>query len=190
MRKLALDKICSRGEVKVTKVATLAGGCFWCTEAVFRRLIGVSKVTSGYSGGTTVNPNYWDVVSGKTGHAESIKIEFDPDIINFETILEVFFETHDPTTLNRQGYDMGTQYRSAIFYHDEDQKKLAESAKLKIKGAVTEIAQYMQFYPAEIDQQQYYEINRSSPYCKIIISPKIHKLMKKYSDFVAPGYKE
>lgn len=172
------------------ETATLAGGCFWCTEAVFRRLRGVKKVTSGYCGGTTPNPTYEEVCSGRTGYAESIQIEFDPEVIQFQAILEVFFATHDSTTLNRQGYDIGPQYRSAIFYHNDEQKELSESAKEKINGAVTEIVPYKEFYPAEVDQQQYYEINRSTPYCKLIISPKINKLMEKYGSLVADGYKE
>ncbi|MBP9670588.1 peptide-methionine (S)-S-oxide reductase MsrA [Candidatus Woesebacteria bacterium] len=171
------------------EVATLAGGCFWCTEAIFRRLNGVSKVTSGYTGGKTENPTYEQVCTGTTGHAEAVQIEFDPAIIQYETILEVFMATHDPTTLNQQGNDIGTQYRSAIFYHSEEQKKVAQKAVSEVKGAVTEIVPYTTFYPAEIDHQQYYEINGKAGYCTYVIDPKIHKLIEKYGDLVKPGYK-
>lgn len=171
------------------ELATLAGGCFWCTEAIFRRLKGVSKVTSGYTGGTTENPTYEQVCTGTTGHAEAIQIEFDPEIIKYETILEVFFATHDPTTLNRQGNDIGTQYRSAIFYHNDKQKQKAEAAIKQIKAAVTEVKPYTIFYPAEIDHQQYYEINGKAGYCTYVIDPKIHKLLEKYGELVKPGYK-
>lgn len=173
----------------MTELATIAGGCFWCTEAIFRRLKGVTKVTSGYTGGKTENPTYQQVCSGTTGHAEAIQIEFDPAIIQYETILEVFMATHDPTTLNQQGIDIGTEYRSAIFYHSEEQKKVTERAVSEIRGAVTEIVPYTIFYPAEIDQQQYYEINQGSLYCNYMISPKIHTLLEKYGQLVKPGYK-
>jgi peptide-methionine (S)-S-oxide reductase len=174
----------------MSEAATLAGGCFWCTEAVFRRIKGVEKVTSGYAGGHVENPTYEQVCTGTTGHAESIQIEFDPAVIKYETLLEIFFATHDPTTLNQQGNDIGTQYRSAIFYHTAEQRKAAEEAKGKIKGAVTEITGYTNFYPAEVDHQQYYEINGNAPYCSIVISPKIHKLMERYGELVKEGYKE
>jgi peptide-methionine (S)-S-oxide reductase len=173
----------------MTELATLAGGCFWCTEAIFRRLNGVSKVTSGYTGGKTANPSYEQVCTGTTGHAEAIQIEFDPAVINYETILEIFFATHDPTTLNRQGYDIGTEYRSAIFYHNESQKIIAEKAIANIKGAVTELSPYTVFYPAEIDQQQYYEMNPNGGYCNYIIDPKIRILFDIYGELVKPGYK-
>jgi peptide-methionine (S)-S-oxide reductase len=171
------------------ELATLAGGCFWCTEAIFRRLNGVTKVTSGFTGGTVANPSYEQVCSGKTGHAEAIQVEFDPEIITYETLLEVFFATHDPTSLNRQGYDVGTEYRSAIFYHSEKQKEVALSVKSKIAAAVTEITPYDVFYPAEIDQQRYYEINAGSSYCQIIIDPKLQTLLEQYGEFVKPDYK-
>jgi peptide-methionine (S)-S-oxide reductase len=170
-------------------LATLAGGCFWCTEAIFRRLNGVMKVTSGYTGGKTENPVYEQVCTGTTGHAEAIQIEFDPAVISYETILEVFFVTHDPTTLNQQGADVGTQYRSAIFYHSDAQKLAAENARRETKGAVTEIVPYSVFYPAEIDHQQYYEINGKAGYCTYVIGPKISKLLEKYGKLVKPGYK-
>lgn len=169
--------------------ATLAGGCFWCTEAIFRRLNGVSKVTSGYTGGKTENPTYEQVCTGITGHAEAIQIEFDPEVINYETILKVFFATHDPTTLNQQGNDIGTQYRSAIFYHSDEQRQLAEKAIKGVRGAVTQVVPYTIFYSAEIDHQQYYEINGKTGYCTYVIDPKIHKLLEKYGQFVKPGYK-
>ncbi len=173
----------------MSELATLAGGCFWCTEAIFRRLNGVIKVTSGYTGGHVANPTYEQVCTGTTGHAEAIQIEYDPSVVEYTTLLEVFFATHDPTTLNRQGYDMGTEYRSAIFYHSDKQKDVAMKAMEAIKGAVTEIAPYTQFYPAEIDQQQYYEMNPNGGYCNYIIAPKIHKLLEEYGTLVKPGYK-
>ncbi len=173
----------------MSELATLAGGCFWCTEAIFRRLRGVTKVTSGYTGGTVANPSYEQVCTGRTGHAEAIQIEFDPEIIRYETLLEVFFALHDSTTLNQQGADIGTQYRSAVFYHNEAQEKAARNAKGRIKGAVTEIVSYSVFYPAEIDHQQYYEINTSAGYCSYVIAPKIHKLLEKYGQLVKPGYR-
>lgn len=173
----------------MTELATIAGGCFWCTEAIFRRLRGVTKVTSGYTGGTVENPTYEQVCSGRTGHAEAIQIEFDPGQISYETIMEVFFALHDPTTLNQQGADRGTQYRSAVFYHDDSQKRVAEKAKAEVRGAVTEIVPYSIFYPAEIDHQQYYEINQNAGYCSYVIAPKIHKLLEKYGELVKAGYK-
>lgn len=174
----------------MSEIATLAGGCFWCTEAIMRRLAGVTKVTSGYTGGVTINPTYEEVCSGQTGHAEAVQVEFDPQVISYQKILEVFLATHDPTTRDRQGYDVGSQYRSAIFYHDDVQKKVAEQTTAQIKGAVTEIVPAGEFYPAEIDHQQYYEINRNVPYCRAIIDPKIKKLMQKFGEKVQPGYKE
>jgi len=165
--------------------ATLAGGCFWCTEAIFSQLKGVSKVTPGYSGGDVENPSYEDVSSGETGHAESVQIEFDEKVIPFNTLLEVFFKLHDPTTLNQQGADMGTQYRSAIFYMDEDQKKSAQKAietyqkdfKDKI---VTEVTQFKNFYPADPSHKDYYFKHRLTPYCMVVIDPKINKLKKDF----------
>lgn len=171
------------------EVATLAGGCFWCTEAIFRRLAGVIKVTSGYTGGQVANPTYGQVCSGSTGHAEAIQIQFDSAKIRYETILEVFLATHDPTTLNRQGADVGTQYRSAIFYHSEEQKRAAEGAVGQIQDVVTEITPASEFFPAEIDHQQYYEINPRAAYCSLVIGPKIHKLLERYGELISPGYK-
>ena len=166
-------------------MATFAGGCFWCTEAIFKRIRGIKSVTSGYSGGKIENPTYEQVCSGATGHAEAIQIEFDPKIISFEKLLEVFFKLHDPTTLNQQGNDVGTQYRSAIFYHDEKQKTLAEKAKLKMQKIyegkiVTEIVPFANFYKAENYHQNYFENNKNAPYCQVVIDSKIQKL---YKDF-------
>ena len=174
-------------EQKGLEVATLAGGCFWCTEALFLELKGVKKVVSGYIGGTTKNPTYEEVCSGYTGHAEAIEITFNPNEISFEDILEVFFATHDPTTLNRQGADVGTQYRSEVFYHGENQKKAAENF-IKLlndqnifgKKVVTKISEATVFYPAEDYHQNYYNRNKNQGYCMAVISPKLDKLRKNY----------
>ena len=171
------------------EIATLANGCFWCTEAIFQRLNGVEKVTSGYSGGKVKNPTYNEVTSGETGHAEVIQIQFNPSVITFQEILEVFFATHDPTTLNRQGYDVGTQYRSAIFYHSAAQKEVAEAfiksltdAKVFDKKIVTEITAFDAFYEAEAYHQNYYNNNKNQGYCVAVINPKLDKFIKKYKD--------
>lgn len=174
------------------ETATFAGGCFWCTEAIFKRLKGVKSVISGYSGGRTKNPTYEEVCSGTTGHAETIQIGFDPKIISYEKLLEVFFKLHDPTTLNRQGNDVGTQYRSAIFYHDEKQKKLAEKIKSEMqkiyKGKiVTEIVPFSNFYRAEGYHQNYFESNKNAPYCQVVIDPKIQKLYKDFKEITKSG---
>jgi peptide-methionine (S)-S-oxide reductase len=178
--------------------ATLANGCFWCTEAVFQRLKGVSSVQSGYSGGHVhvENPSYYEVSSGESGHAESLQIAFDPKIISFETLLHIFFATHDPTTLNRQGNDVGTQYRSEIFYHDAEQKKIAEKVKSELEASgtykdpiVTAITQYKSFYPADEEHKNYYENNPNAPYCRVIIDPKIRKLLERYNKEVKEEYK-
>jgi peptide-methionine (S)-S-oxide reductase len=173
------------------ETATLAGGCFWCTEAIFCRLKGVVSVTPGYAGGKTVNPSYEDVCRGDTGHAESIQILFNPEIIPYKKILEVFFHLHDPTTLNRQGNDIGTQYRSAIFYHTEAQKIQAENIKKEIDDShlyhqqiVTEISPHTTFYPAEKYHNNYYANNSYAPYCQYVIDPKIQKLQKEFSNDV------
>jgi peptide-methionine (S)-S-oxide reductase len=179
------------------EIATLAGGCFWCTEAIFRRLRGVTNVESGYTGGETENPTYWDVASGMTEHAEAIQIAFDPKIISFSDILDVFWATHDPTSLNRQGADTGTEYRSAIFYHDEDQKQIAlksketqEKSGKYDKSIVTEIASFTKFYQAEDDHQDFYERNKNSNmYCQLVIDPKIKKLMAGFKEKVKEEYK-
>ena len=178
-------------EQKGLQVATVAGGCFWCTEALFLELKGVKKVVSGYTGGTVKNPTYKEVCTGTTGHAEAIEITFDPTQISYEDILEVFFATHDPTTLNRQGADVGTQYRSEIFYHDDAQKKAAENfikllndQNIYGKKVVTKVSQATTFYPAEDYHQDYYNQNKSQPYCMAVINPKLDKLRKNYKSML------
>jgi len=167
--------------------ATFAGGCFWCTEAIFQELDGVKSVVSGFTGGTVKNPAYREVVTGRTGHAEAIRITYDPNKISYKELLAVFFSTHNPTTLNRQGYDEGTQYRSAIFYHNESQKKEAEleiatltAAKVFDSEIVTEVKPFNVFYLAEDYHQDYYSNNKSQPYCQNVINPKLQKFLKKY----------
>lgn len=169
--------------------ATFGEGCFWCTEAVFERLKGVKSVVSGYSGGTVANPTYEEVCTGKTGHAETCQIIYDPNEISYQELLIVFFRTHDPTSLNRQGADVGTQYRSVIFYHNEKQKELAEFAKKKIneeklydKPVVTEIAPFTKFYKAEDYHQNYYDKNPNQGYCAFVIAPKVEKFEKLFKD--------
>jgi len=170
------------------EVATLGAGCFWCVEAVFQELKGVQSVVSGYTGGHTANPTYRDIGSGQTGHAEVAQITFDPTVISFEEILEVFWTTHDPTTLNRQGADAGTQYRSAIFYQTENQKKIAETSKAKVAPQLwddpitTEIAALSTFYPAEEYHQNYYSENPNYGYCVAVINPKMEKFRKRFKD--------
>ncbi|QEC45296.1 peptide-methionine (S)-S-oxide reductase MsrA [Pseudobacter ginsenosidimutans] len=172
-----------------TDTATLGTGCFWCTEAVFQQLKGVLKVTSGYSGGNEVNPTYKDVSTGTTGHAEVIQVVYDPAEITFDELLEVFWQTHDPTTLNRQGNDVGPQYRSAIFYHNAEQKAKAEKYKKELgesgafeKPIVTEISPYTAFYKAEDYHQDYYNNNGSQPYCYYVIRPKLEKFQKVFKN--------
>lgn len=174
-------------EIEGMEVATFAGGCFWCTEAVFLEIKGVEKVVSGYIGGKTKNPTYKDICTGETGHAEAIQITYNPKEVAYEDLLEVFFGTHDPTTLNRQGADVGTQYRSEIFYHSEAQKVKAENyiellvkEKLYDKSIVTKISSATQFYPAEDYHQNYYNQNSSQGYCQMVIAPKLEKLYKYY----------
>jgi peptide-methionine (S)-S-oxide reductase len=171
------------------ETATLANGCFWCTEAIFQRLKGVSKVTSGYTGGTVKNPSYQEVVTGRTGHAEAIQIEYDPSVLSFADLLQVFFSTHDPTTLNRQGYDVGTQYRSGIFYHSENQRDIAQQFIVLLDEAnvfndpiVTEITEFDIFYVAEDYHQNYYNNNKNQQYCVAVIQPKLEKFLKEFSD--------
>ena len=171
------------------EVATLGGGCFWCTEAIFDQLKGVEKVESGYSGGKVPTPSYEDVCSGTTGHAESIQITFNPKQISFKEILQIFFTTHDPTTLNRQGADIGTQYRSAIFYHNPEQEAVAKeviketnAAKVWKKPIVTEVAPFKAFYEAEDYHQEYFKNNARQPYCQVVIAPKIVKLREHYRE--------
>lgn len=166
-------------------VATFGSGCFWCTEAVFQRVKGVEKVVSGYSGGKVKNPTYREVTSGLTGHAEVTQLTYNPTEISFEELLEIFWGTHDPTTLNRQGADVGTQYRSVIFYHNEEQKRFAELYKKKLDASgafdnpiVTEISPFTSFYAAEDYHQNYYNLNGNAPYCSYVIQPKLEKFKK------------
>ncbi|MCH8956634.1 peptide-methionine (S)-S-oxide reductase MsrA [candidate division KSB1 bacterium] len=168
---------------------TLGAGCFWCIEAVFQNLKGVQSVVSGYTGGQVENPTYEQICTGTTGHAEVAQIIFDPAVISFEDLLYVFWRTHDPTTLNRQGADLGTQYRSAIFYDSEEQKEIAEKSKAKTDASdlwpdpiVTEISQLDKFYNAEEYHQDYYKLNPNQPYCRLVIDPKIRKLKKEFSN--------
>jgi len=174
-----------------TKKATFAGGCFWCTEAVYKEIKGVKEVTSGYIGGKVPNPTYKQVCTGLTGHAEAVEIEYDPAQVPFEKLLEIFFATHDPTTLNRQGPDVGTQYRSGVFYHDEEQKASAEkviaaldAAKVFPKAIVTEVTEASKFYPAEDYHQDYYENNPFQPYCQGAVAPKVAKVRKVFKDLL------
>ncbi len=170
-------------------VATFGAGCFWCVEAVFERLKGVEKVISGYTGGSVPNPTYKQVCEGNTGHAEVCRIYYNPELITYEELLEVFWQTHDPTTLNRQGNDVGTQYRSAVFYHDDKQKELAEFYKKKLDESavfnspvVTEIVPATQFYVAEDYHQNYFDENGTQPYCAFVIKPKVEKFKKVFKD--------
>jgi len=174
----------STGTETKVQTATFGGGCFWCGEAVFQRIPGVKSVVSGYAGGTKENPTYKEVCNGDTGHAEVIQIKFDPAVLSFEKILEVFFEEHDPTTLNRQGHDVGTQYRSIILYSDDDQKKVAEKAKADAQKnhkdpIVTQVVPLKKFYPAEDYHQNYFNTHGSQGYCAFIIRPKLQKLIEK-----------
>ncbi len=171
--------------------ATLGAGCFWCVEAIFQRVKGVLHVESGYSGGTVTNPTYEQITTGRTGHAEVIRLAFDPTIISYEIILEVFWHTHDPTTLNRQGADVGPQYRSVIFYHDEKQKQIAETSKEKTQKSglwddpiVTEISPLINYYKAENYHQNYFNNNPNAGYCSIVIAPKVAKFKKDFPDLL------
>lgn len=174
---------------KNMEIATFGNGCFWCTEAIFQELEGVSKAVSGYSGGQTKNPTYKEVCSGTTGHAEVLQVTYDTSIISYEELLEVFWKTHDPTTLNRQGNDVGTQYRSVVFYHTEEQKELALTYKEKLENSgvwddpiVTEITPFTTFYPAEDYHQEYFNLNGSQPYCNFVVRPKVEKFKKVFKD--------
>jgi len=171
------------------ETATLGGGCFWCTEAVYKEVKGVVDVKPGYSGGHVKNPSYREVCTGNTGHAEVVEITFDPSVVSFSDILEVFFKTHDPTTLNRQGNDVGTQYRSVIFYHNEKQKETAEKViqlfekeKIYDKPIVTQVEPFKAFYEAEDYHHDYYERNKNQPYCQFVITPKLDKFEKIFKD--------
>lgn len=174
------------------QTAVFGGGCFWCTEAVFKMLKGVYSVTPGYSGGSKINPTYDEVSSGTTGHAECTKIEFDFDIVSYRDLLTVFFGSHDPTTLNRQGADVGTQYRSVIFYTTLEQKEIAESFIKEINDSntdgrkiVTEVEPLREFYEAEDYHKDYYERNKNAPYCEVVINPKLEKVMKNFANLLA-----
>ena len=169
------------------EIATLAGGCFWCLEAVFEELRGVERVESGYSGGHAPDPTYKAVCAGTTGHAEVVQLTFDPRVVSYRELLEVFFTIHDPTTLNRQGADVGTQYRSAIYYHSPEQKKVAEDIIAELNAAqlwdapiVTEVAPLTAFYPAEEYHREYYRLNPYQPYCRAVIAPKVAKFRKQH----------
>jgi peptide-methionine (S)-S-oxide reductase len=169
------------------QVATLAGGCFWCLEAVFNELKGMEKVVSGYSGGTVTNPSYGEVLTGTTGHAEAVQLTFDPRVISFRQILEIFFSIHDPTTPNRQGPDVGTQYRSVIFYHNEEQKAIAKQVIQELDAAniwdaliITEVTPFEAFYPAENYHQGYFRRHFEQPYCRVVIAPKLAKFREQY----------
>lgn len=169
------------------ELATLGGGCFWCLEAIYQDVIGVGKVTSGYAGGVTENPSYEQVCSGRTGHAEVVQIEYDPAVISYEDLLTIFWRIHDPTTLNRQGNDVGTQYRSIILAHDAQQKEiaqrsLADARSLYQDPIVTQIEPLESFYPAEAYHDDYYNRNRYQPYCRAVIDPKVKKFRKSFAD--------
>jgi peptide-methionine (S)-S-oxide reductase len=177
------------GEEKSGELATLAGGCFWCLEAVYKELRGVGRVVSGYAGGHVDNPTYREVCDGATGHAEVVQITFDPSAVSYRELLEVFFTIHDPTTLNRQGADVGTQYRSAVFYHSPEQRETAEQVIAEMTAAgvwdspiVTEVAPLEKFYPAEDYHQDYFEKNPSQPYCRAVVAPKVSKFRKLFLD--------
>ncbi len=174
---------------KSEEVATLAGGCFWCLEAVFNEVRGVRRVVSGYSGGTVAGPSYREVCAGTSGHAEAVQVTFDPGVISLREILEVFFAVHDPTTLNRQGADVGTQYRSAVFYHDAEQKAIAEQVIRELASSgvwdspiVTEVTAFRSFYPAEGYHQDYFKRNGGQPYCRVVIAPKLAKFRQSHLD--------
>jgi peptide-methionine (S)-S-oxide reductase len=175
-------------EMAKAEVATLAGGCFWCLEAIFREVDGVDGVISGYTGGTTANPTYEEVCTDTTGHTEAVQLTFDPGKISYREILQIFFSVHDPTTLNRQGEDVGTQYRSAIFYHNDRQRAIAEAlvkelneAQLWNKPIVTQVAPLDEFYPAEDYHREYFSRHPEQPYCQVVISPKVSKFRKQWT---------
>jgi peptide-methionine (S)-S-oxide reductase len=179
-----------------TETATFGGGCFWCTEAIFKRLRGVSSVVSGYSGGEMENPSYDEVSMGSTNHAEAVQVKFDPKIISYDRLLEIFWATHNPTTLNRQGNDVGTQYRSIIFYHNSEQKEKALKSKEKMgklgkykDKIVTQIEPFKNFFDAESYHQNYYERNPGNSYCSIVIDPKLKKLVEEFNSDVKEEYK-
>jgi len=179
------NSITNQTKLDTMEVATLGAGCFWCVEAVFQRLEGVEKVQSGYSGGHVKNPTYKEVCTGSTGHAEVLQVHYNPSLIRFEDLLEVFWKTHDPTTLNRQGGDVGTQYRSSIFYHTQAQKEIAEKYKKQLNDekvwpdpVITEIVPFESFYPAEDYHNNYFNLNGDQGYCRMVIAPKVEKFEK------------
>jgi len=189
------DKTPCEASSKRLEVAVLGGGCFWCTEAVFSQLRGVEKVESGYSGGSVVRTSYEQVSTGKTGHAEVVRVSFDPEVISFREILEIFFSTHDPTTLNRQGPDVGTQYRSVIFYRDEEQKRTAEQVieelgreRLWEAPIVTRLEPFKEFYPTEDYHKDYFKRHPEQSYCTLVIAPKITKLRELYLSKLKPQF--
>jgi len=170
------------------ELATFASGCFWCTEAIFQDVQGVLKVTSGYTGGRVKHPTYEQVCSGTTGHAEALQVEFDPKVVSFEQLCQIFFATHNPTTLNRQGNDIGEQYRSGIFYHSDDQREVAERVAREVDSehiydgrVVTEVTKFSEFFPAEGYHQNYFAKNPEQPYCQAVINPKVAKFRQKFS---------
>jgi peptide-methionine (S)-S-oxide reductase len=172
---------------------TFGNGCFWCTEAIFQSVKGVISVTSGYTGGHAKNPTYMEICNGNTGHAEALEVEYDADVLTFDELLLVFFKTHTPTTLNRQGNDVGTQYRSAIFYHTDEQRQQSEAMIKKLteenvfdKPIVTEVTPVSEFYKAEDSHQNYYNDNPMKPYCAFVIQPKLNKFVKEFTDKVKP----
>jgi peptide-methionine (S)-S-oxide reductase len=176
-------------EHKNPEIATLGGGCFWCLEAVYEQLHGIKKVVSGYSGGEKPNPTYREICTGRTGHAEVVQLHFDPQVVSFRQVLEVFFTIHDPTTRNRQGADVGTQYRSVIFYHSPEQQATAQEVinefqekKIWNDPIVTEVTAFEAFYPAEDYHQEYYRNNTAQPYCQVVIAPKVAKFRKEFVD--------
>lgn len=176
-------------EARERQTATLGGGCFWCLEAVYKELAGVVDVVSGYAGGARPNPTYEQVCSGATGHAEVVQVTFDPSVISYRDLLNVFFTIHDPTQLNRQGQDVGSQYRSVIFWHDEEQRKTAEEVMGELEGAgtfddpiVTEVSPLPAFFPAESYHQDYFERNTGQPYCQVVVSPKVSKVRRYFAD--------
>jgi peptide-methionine (S)-S-oxide reductase len=178
-------------ETAVTEVATLAGGCFWCLEAIFKGVDGIEDVTSGYAGGTTINPTYQEVCTGTTGHAEAVQLAFNSNKISYREILQIFFSVHEPTTLNRQGGDVGTQYRSAIFYHNDRQRAIAEDligefneAQLWKKPIVTQVVPLDKFYPAEDYHREYFLRHPEQSYCQVVISPKVNKFRKQWKERV------
>lgn len=178
-------------------VCTLASGCFWCTEAIFKRLKGVQSVKSGYAASRVPHPSYKQVCNGTTGAAEAIQVTYDPSVVSYSALLQVFWATHDPTTLNRQGNDVGTQYRSAIFYHNEEQKRLAQASKEALAASgththpvITEISPFSNFYPAEEYHDDFYDNNRFQPYCMLVIDPKVKKLLKTHQSELKAEYQQ